>query len=152
MVPPPKSMVNELAAWNDGTGISLESWVGCTGNFRLAVGYSTVFWPNFVQFEDYIFRENVTEQSVRGFEAQCQNDKRSVECVINHLHIADLHPEHVSEDMIVFLGRTLKEVWQAKLQWQFPDRPCEVSFQEPEDRNDLVAFELSFWQKKHEQR
>jgi hypothetical protein len=44
---PPESMRAELRAWNNGNGIDLESWVGCQGNFRLAVGYTTVFWPRF---------------------------------------------------------------------------------------------------------
>ena len=44
-------MLAELSAWNDGKGIDLESWVSSSGNFRLAVGYSTVFWPRFMLFE-----------------------------------------------------------------------------------------------------
>jgi hypothetical protein len=34
----PDSMKAELAAWNDGAGIDLESWVSCEGRFALAVG------------------------------------------------------------------------------------------------------------------
>ena len=44
----PESMKAELAAWNDGRGIGSASWVGCTGNFGLAVDYVTTFWPEFV--------------------------------------------------------------------------------------------------------
>ena len=34
----PQSMKDELAAWNNGAGIDLESWVGCEGRFALASG------------------------------------------------------------------------------------------------------------------
>lgn len=51
----PKSMQADLQAWNNGTGIDLESWVGCEGNFALAVGYASIFNPQFCTFEDYIF-------------------------------------------------------------------------------------------------
>jgi hypothetical protein len=44
-----QSMESELAAWNNGAGIDLASWVGCEGRFALAVGYATVFWPEFEQ-------------------------------------------------------------------------------------------------------
>ena len=44
----PESMRDELAGWNNDAGISLETWIGCSGNFSLAVGYSSVFWPEFV--------------------------------------------------------------------------------------------------------
>ena len=50
----------------------------------------------------------------------------------------------------MFLGQVLKEIWEVKLRWQFPDRPCVVEFYEPEDRTNLIEFQLSFWQKKHE--
>jgi hypothetical protein len=152
MSTPPADMLSELAEWNNGKGIDLVSWVGCSGDFRLAIGYSTIFWPRFVLFDDYIFREGFTAESVRGFEAQHKCDKRSVEAVVNHLHIADIQYhgcEDITEQRVVFLGRILKEIYEAKLAWQFPDRPCEVSFYEPDDRTDLVGFQLTFWQKKH---
>ena len=41
----PESMKAELAAWNNGAGIDIESWVGCEGKFSLAVGYSSIFGP-----------------------------------------------------------------------------------------------------------
>lgn len=142
----------EFAEWNNGDGIDLKSWVACTGDFRLAIGYSTVFWPQFVLFEDYILREGFTAESVRKFEEQTKSDKRSVEAVFNHLHIADIQYhgcEDITEQRVIFLGRTLKEVYMAKLAWQFPDRPCEVSFLEPEDRTNLIGFQITFWQRKH---
>ena len=56
----PESMSEELQAWNNGKGIDLESWVGCSGSFSLAVDYTTIFCPNFIEFEDYIFVVNET--------------------------------------------------------------------------------------------
>jgi hypothetical protein len=145
---PPADMIPELSSkWmND-----LEHWIDCNGSYSLAVGYSTVFWPTFVLFEDYILRKGCGEDSVRSWEKQCNGDKRAVEAVLNHIHIADIHQDRkdLSIEKIMFLGRTLKEIWEAKLKWQFPDRPCEVHFIEPDNREDWVDFQLSFWQKKH---
>ena len=146
----PESMKPELAAWNDGAGIDLESWIGCVGSLSLAVGYATIFWPEFVLFQGYILRQGFSEASLRGFERQTHNDRRAVEGVMNHLHIADIHGrrEDASRDKIVLLGNALKEIYQAKLQFQFPDRPCEVEFFIPENQDaDLVEYQLSFWQR-----
>jgi hypothetical protein len=146
-------MLAELSAWNNGKGIDLESWVGCSGNFRLAVGYTTIFWPRFVSFEDYIFREGFSVESLRAFEQQCKHDRRSVEAVMNHRHIADIQfygCEDITEARVVYIGKILKQIYEAKLQWQFPDRPCDVSFYKPEDREKLIEFEITFWQRKHE--
>ena len=74
---------------------------------------------------------------------------------MNHLHLADIHLNdraNLSEDKILLLGNTLKEIYEIKLRSQFPDRPCVVEFFEPEDRTKLIEFQLSFWQKKHEQK
>jgi hypothetical protein len=147
----PVSMKAELARWNAGKGISLESWVGCTGNLNLAVGYCTVFWPKFEVVKDYILTEGWTHEGLAGFESQPQSTPKSVEWVLNHLHLADIHlndDSPAAADRLLFLGRTLRDVYAAKLAWEFPDRPCEVKLYIPEVLDDLWEYQVSFWQKK----
>jgi hypothetical protein len=127
----PDSMKAELLAWNNGAGIDLESWVGHQGSFSLAVGYASVFWPEFVEFDGYILRKGFSETSLRGFAAREGSSRQSVEWVMNHLHIADVQSygcKDISKDKVVLLGKVLKEIYQAKLRCQFPDRPCIVEF------------------------
>jgi hypothetical protein len=64
-----------------------------------------------------------------------------------------MHPndeENAAEDIVIYLAKTLKEIYECKLRSQFPDRPCIVELVEPDDRKKLVEFQLSFWQKKHD--
>lgn len=73
--------------------------------------------------------------------------------MINHFHIADLqHAEcdDISADKLIILGNALKEIFEAKLAYQFPEKPCEVDFFIPEDTDNLYEYQLSFWQKKHQ--
>ena len=145
----PESMQTELADWNSGSGINLESWVGCEGNFKLAVGYAAIFWPSFVEFEGYILRAGFGLDALRGFEVQTNGDRASVEAVMNHLHIADIQSygsPDLTPDKAVHLGGVLRDIYDAKLRWQFPDRPCRVSFYAPTDESDLIAYEVTFWQ------
>jgi hypothetical protein len=68
---------------------------------------------------------------------------------MNHLHIADIQHygcEDLSKDKVVLLGSKLKEIYEARLQWQFRHRPCVVSFHQPDDSDDLEAYEVTFWQ------
>ena len=149
----PDDMDTELQAWNNGTGVSLETWIACEGNLKLAVGYTTVFWPRFKVLEDYIVREHVTLDNVRAFEKRCRGPKSGVEAVLNHLHIADVHAcgePQLTADRIRFLMPILKEIYEAKLAWQFPMRPCVVSLNYPEDKQSLVDYQITFWQRKHE--
>jgi hypothetical protein len=91
--------------------------------------------------------------SLRGFEAQEKGARASVEAVMNHLHIADIQHfgcSDLSKDKVLLIGTTLKEIYEAKRRWQFPDRPCHVSFYVPEDDTDLLAYEITFWQRVNE--
>lgn len=149
----PESMKDELGAWNNGAGIDLDAWVGCMGNFALATGYAAIFWPRFVEFEGYILREGFSESALRGCGARDGQTRQGVEWLLNHLHIADIQfygcPD-ISKDKIVRLGEVLEEIHEAKLKWQFPDRPCVVEFYRPEDEDDLMQYQISFWQKSSE--
>ena len=149
----PESMQAELAAWNNGDGISLESWISSVGNFGLAIGYLTVFWPEFVEYEGYILREGFSLDSLRGFEKSCSGDRKAVEVVMNHLHIFDIQHygcKDLSKDKVILLGSKLKEIYEARLQLKFPEKPCVVSFYQPKNADELEEYELTFWQKAHE--
>ncbi len=149
----PLSMQTELGEWNGGKGIDLESWVGCEGRFSLAVGYTTVFWPDLEEIEGYVLRKGVPIDIIRGFESREGSSRRSVETTLNHIHLVDLQyrgcPD-ASPDKLVALGQVLKEIYEAKLKWQFPHRPCTVSLYVPDNPNALDGYELSFWQTAHE--
>jgi len=145
----PPSMKTELAAWNNGSGIDLESWVGCEGRFALAVGYATVFWPSFAEIGGYVVRSGVSEDNIKSWELRDGATRQSVEAMVNHEHLADI--QHVgcpdcSSDKLQLLGNVLREIYKAKLAYQFPDKKFCVSLYEPEDPNDLHAYEITFWQ------
>lgn len=151
MSEPPESMSAELKKWNNGDGIDLESWIACEGSFRFAVGYTTTFWPRFEKRGPYILREGTPEESIRSFEAQPNSTSASVETILNHLHLKDIHHafcEDASSDKLVFLGNILKEIYEAKLAWQFPESAFEVDLFLPDDREDLWGYQITFRQKK----
>ena len=149
----PESMKSELGAWNNGKGIDLESWIGCEGNFSLAVGYATVYWPEFVEFDGYILPKGFREESLRGFESQEGSTRKSTEWVMNHLHIANIQAAEsgdISTDKLLAIGHTLKEIYEAKLKWQFPEKRCVVEFYIPKDEKEFWEYQISFWQVAHE--
>jgi len=147
----PPSMRAELARWNDGDGIDLEGWIAGSGNYALAIGYATLFWPRFVEIDGYIVREGITSEQLRDWE-RTGASRREVEAVVNHLHFADLHRHAnalLSEDKLVALGEVLREIHAAKLVWQFPHSPCVVQLHVPEPGGDLDDHQLTFWQARH---
>lgn len=72
---------------------------------------------------------------------------------MNHLHIADTHhvgTEDMTKDKLIALGNVLADIYRAKLAWQFPLVPCAVEFYVPDDPDDLVEYQLSFWSRRNE--
>ena len=73
---------------------------------------------------------------------------------MNHMHLIDINyhdHEKLSEDILMRLGTVLVEIYEAKLLWQFPKRPCTVSLFVPEERDQFDQYQITFWQKAHEQ-
>lgn len=150
----PPSMKSELGEWNGGKGIDLESWISCSGSVKLAVGYAEYFWPELELVEGYIVRSGTTVDTIRQWEQNCGNDRRAIESTLNHMHLIDINyhdHENRSEDLLQRLGAVLTEIYDAKLKWQFPDRPCTVSLLIPDDPLEFDAYQVTFWQKVHEE-
>src|SRR5688500_13267301 len=109
----PGSMKDELGAWNNGAGIDLESWIGCEGRFALAIGYGTVCWPAFVEIDGYVVRSSVSNGCLTSWASQAGATRKSVESMVNHLHLADIQHSgcaDCSSDKLIALGRVLKEI------------------------------------------
>lgn len=140
-------LIAELPRWNNGEGIDPGSWIGCVGNYELAIGYSLIFWPRLVRFERYVLREDFSEGALRGFEQQAGSTRESVEWVMNHVHIGDIHydTEAKTEEQLRYLGRLLKEIHEVKLHTDFPDLRFVVEFNDAPGL-DLIDYQMSFWQ------
>jgi hypothetical protein len=140
-------LIPELPRWNNGAGIDAEGWISCMGNYELAIGYSLIFWPRFVRFENCVLRDGFSEGSLRGFEAQPGITRASVEWVMNHEHMADIHCNEtdVSETQLRYLGRLITEIHKVKLLAEFPDLRFVVEFND-EPGLDPVDYQMSFWQ------
>ena len=150
----PPSMKPELAEWNGGKGIDLEAWISCSGSVKLAVGYAEYFWPEFDLVEGSIVRSGTTSDAIQQWNKTGSGDRRTIEATMNHMHLIDIHyhdQENQTEDLFLRLGTVLAEIYEAKLQWQFPDRPCTVSLLIPENRQEFSSYQITFWQRAHEQ-
>jgi hypothetical protein len=118
------------------------------GNFELAIGFSALFWPEFVEHDGCVLFAGISEESYRGFMEACRGDRRRVEMVMNHQHILDLFTNvsgSATAEQMVYLGRVFRDIWQTKLPRDFPQRKFVVSFEEG-PFEDLVEYQITFWQ------
>jgi hypothetical protein len=143
-------LILELPDWNNGAGIDVTSWIGCVGDYEKAIGYSTIFWPEFVEIDGYVLRASagVNRESLHRWKDGCGGNRKEIEALGNHLHLRDIQywgcpgatPERLS-----YLGKILKEIYECKLKRDFPDRAFVVELTEG-DAEDLDGFMLTFYQ------
>jgi hypothetical protein len=145
-------LIPELKDWNNGAGIDAESWIGCTGTFQLAIGYSLIFWPQFVEHDDMVLRAGYNEESLGGFMQQHRGNKSSVEAVMNHLHLDSIQylgcPDATPE-RLAYLGNVLKSIYEVKLRNDFPNRTFVVSLNDS-PKEDISKYQLTFYQPPYE--
>ena|SRR5204863_5342139 len=143
-------LVPELPYWNNGGGIDVDGWINAVGRHDHAIGYSRVFWPEFVLHEGHLLRAGFSPDSYRGF-VVTGRDRQAVELVMNHEHLFDIFMTAVNQgvpptrEQILYLGRILKEMWTARLQRDFPGLNIVVSFPE-EHEDDLTRYEITVFQ------
>lgn len=141
-------LIPDLRDWNGGRGTDIGSWIRFAGDFQKAIGYSTIFWPNFVEHEGYILREGFSPNALKRYCKEC-SCKRTVESAMNALRIADLHYSgchDASPERLIYIGNVLKQIYECKLAFTFPDIAMEVVFDDTY-KDDLSAYLLTFYQK-----
>jgi hypothetical protein len=148
-----RELIPELKNWKrDGKGIDVETWIGCEGDHKHLIGYARILWPNFVEHDGCIFLgESLDDASYRSWLAQTQGDKKKVEAVLNHRHILDLfsrsHHEPPTQEIVLYVGRLMKDILQAKLSRDFPNRKVTVIFAE-DGVGELVDYQITFFQER----
>jgi hypothetical protein len=143
-------LIPHLAEWNTGSGISAQAWIGCIGRFDHAVGYATLFWPDFVVHEDCIFLDAPEPEHFDRWMRDCGGDKTEVETVVNHRHIVDIFTNSEfapTAEMVVHVRQLLKEMWSSKLQRDFPDRRFRIEFY-GDGSNNLLDYQITVSQER----
>lgn len=141
-------LIPELPAWNNGDGIDVDSWLGCKGDFQLAIAFSRLFWPAFAEHDGCVLFSSFSPAIYSGCLASCHGDRSAVEALLNHQHILHFFYHAAGEataKQLIYLGRVLKEIYTIKLKHDFPSRTFTVAFDEG-PFNDLEGYQITFWQ------
>jgi hypothetical protein len=143
------TLIPELKDWNNGNGIDIDSWAQCVANHKVLVGCSRILWPSFVEHDGCILLgDSVDEANYQAFLKQTNSNKKSVEATMNHQHVLHLFATELpTRELVLYVGRLLKEIWQVKLSHDFPDRNITVLFPE-EDDLELIDYEITFFQER----
>lgn len=141
-------LIPALQGGDDGPETDVASWIAEVGDFQKAIGYTAVFWPEFVEIDGCIVRAGVTQEQIRGWLDYCEGDRSGAEGILNQLHVENLHragcPD-VTRERLAYLGGVLKQMCECKLKRDFPDKTFTVEYVEAES-DDLSDFIVTFYQ------
>ena len=155
-----EKLIPDLRTWRDlnREEFSISDWTSIEGNIKLAIGYSCLFWPDFIEYDDCVFLKDTF--SVENFKDWTKTEYvvhfAQIESVINHIHILDLFAsekhDEITCEQIKYLGNKIREIYEVKLISNFPDKKFEVLFNGDEHLEDLLDYEITFFQKANENR
>jgi hypothetical protein len=138
-------LIPEMRDWNNGNGIDIDSWIQCMADHKVLVGCARILWPEFVEREGCIFLAQ-KDGSYTGWLKRAKENKKAAEATANHIHVLHLFATELpTRELILYVGRLMKEIWQVKLNLDFPDRKITVVFP-AEDDLELIDYELTFFQ------
>ena len=134
----------------------IEDWITVAGDAKLAIGYSFIFWPQFREHENCVFLKS--HFSVDNFNewkgSEFIKHYAQIESVINHIHVLDLFPyekqNDISYEQVKYIGNILTDIYRVKLKAEFPERKFTVSFNGEEPTDDLIDYQLTFFQQENE--
>jgi hypothetical protein len=155
-----EKLIPDLIKWRElnGQDFTINDWTSSEGNIKLAIGYSFVFWSDFIEHEECVFIKD--KFSIANFNnwknTEYVKNFAQIESVINHIHIIDFfsgekNRNEITFDQIKYLGERICRIYAVKLKSDFPDRQFIVTFN-CEEKLELDEYTLTFYQKINENR
>ena len=121
----------DLREWNDGNDFPADAWVSSFGSVHDALLYSSLFWPDFTEFEGCLVWADSPPENLEQWMLTLNQDRSAVEKLVNHRHITDFFlnsPTAPTPEQVEYLGFLLQDMWRLKLQRDFPHLPIKVEF------------------------
>ena len=138
----PSSAIPE--PWARQSDSPVMKWLyAATGSVEQALAYSDLFWPEFVEHEGCVFMERAAD-SFRGW-SEPLGDPSKVEAMLNHRQVCDLFEWESSHNMMIGLGRVLRDAWTLKLARDFPERRFAVELYDTPSENP-TDYQITFYQ------
>lgn len=144
-------LIPELKKWDNDPNKAFHKWLCCIGNLEHAIGYSQLFWPNFIEYQNCVFLEqNFTKDAFNEWNTTLKNNLTNVESTLNHIHLSEAfgNPDMSSnERQLYFLGNLLFEMWKCKLRLNFPKKTFIIDFTKG-SKDNLLNFQITFHTKR----
>ncbi|MCL1465277.1 hypothetical protein [Argonema galeatum] len=139
-----KEQLIEFQQWKEANGYDFSLWDFLFGvaNIEIALAFTQLFWPDFVEHQGGIFLTEAFDLEIyQQWKEKLGNDINAIERVMNHQHIDDILPgaEKVGIDNLYYLGDTIAQMWSSRLKLVYPDRTFQVN-SDRDEHSVIVTF------------
>ena len=146
-------LIPDLKGWKDQNeeSFTIADWVLFHATPELMVGFSSIFWPEFIEVDGCVFlKDGYDQDNIDAWAESTKGDMVAVQKVVNHQHIYDLFQndsvEKLNIQQVKYLSDLLVDMWSAKLKRDFPQLDIDVQVCDF-DEEDVIATSVSFWTK-----
>ena len=129
--------MSDFQQWRKANGDEFSIWDYLSGvaNVEVALAFTKLFCPDFVEHDSGIFLAEVFNQEIyKHWQEELGNDIAAIERVMNHQHIDDFLPgaESIGIDNLLYLGQVIRQMWDNHLKVRYPERDFQVSCNQDE--------------------
>ena len=120
-------LIPELRLWNNGNGISPDGWIFIEGRADHALGFCSLLWPEFIEFDGYVLRAPIDVERLRGWESSGDLTRQQIEIAMNAYLLEGVFPQDQTDEVLKqaqceHLTTIMVEMLEAKLARDFPKR------------------------------
>lgn len=125
-------LLTDFQQWKQANDEDFSLWDYLSGvaTVEMAIAFTKLFWPDFVEHEKGIFlAEAFDVQIYQDWKEKLGCDISAIERMMNHQHIDDLLPgaDRVGIENLVYLGNAIATMWESRLQSLYPGREFQVN-------------------------
>lgn len=125
---------------------SLIDYLYFNTSFDLAIAFTKLFWPDFIEYKNGIFfQDSFDVQIYNEWAETLGNEIFEIEKILNHRHMEDFFQslEGVSDNNLLYLGQVIAEMWQARLNQVYPDRHFRVECSQGDCETVVTFWQIS---------
>lgn len=127
--------------------LSLWNYLGMRADYDLAVAFSKLFWPDFIEIDNCVLLSEAYDPThFNKWKEHFQGDGPRIEAAVNRTRLDDLFmhvPEGVefSVQLLEYLAQCLLMCWKHALEAAFPDRRFTFYYGTlPEESSPTITF------------
>jgi hypothetical protein len=134
----PDELIKEFNEFKNANANNFSWWnyVNMKSDLQTALAFAKFFYPEIIEVEGhFLLKDRYKDELFQKWKVDCENDRTSVEKMINLYELKDFFHINVNEDenelgQIVILGNILKLFWTMSFKQRFPDKNISVEIYE----------------------